>query len=88
MVEYSQPETPTDELEAVKMFGVDTGERIDLERVVVVGGIFEEAVGRVKHLVREEEEPFPTGRTGTHQPRLPREKESEKQGKTYLETPP
>lgn len=59
MMEHRQTETPADELEVVKMLGIDAGEGVDLERVVVVGRVFEEAIGRVEHLVREEEEPFP-----------------------------
>lgn len=40
-MENAQAETPSDELEVVQMLGVDTGSRVDLEGVVVVGGILE-----------------------------------------------
>ena len=57
-VENSETDDASDELEVVQMFGVDAGVRVDLEGVVVVGGVFEEAVKGIEHLVREQEEEF------------------------------
>lgn len=46
------------EFEIIQMFGVDTGMRVDLEGVVIMRGIFEQAVERVKHFVGKQEEEF------------------------------
>ena len=59
MVEDGQPETSPDELEVLEMFRVDARGRVDLQSVVVVRRVLEEAVRGVEHLVRQEEEPFP-----------------------------
>ena len=40
-MEDPQTEAPPDELEVVQMLGVDTRGRVDLEGIVVVGGVFE-----------------------------------------------
>lgn len=40
-VEDAQAETPSNELEVVQMLGIDTRSGIDLEGIVVVGGVFE-----------------------------------------------
>ena len=58
MVEGHGYEAP-DKLEVVKVVGVDVRGRVDLEAVVVLVGVFEQAVHRVQHLVRQSEEPFP-----------------------------
>ena len=50
-VEDTQTQAATNELEVVQMFRVDTGCRVDLEGIVVVGGVFEETVEGVEHLV-------------------------------------
>ena len=55
-VEDSQTDNPTNELEVVEMLRVDAGVGVDLKRVVVVRRVLEQAVERVEHLVREEEE--------------------------------
>lgn len=41
------------------MVGVDFGGRIDLERIIVLVGVLEEAVHGVEDLVRQLEEPLP-----------------------------
>ena len=57
-MEDGQADNPTDELEVVKVLRVDTGGGGYLEGVVVMCRVFEQAIERVKHLVREEEEEF------------------------------
>lgn len=68
-VEDGKPDNPSDELEVIQMFGVDTGMRIYLKGVIVVGGVLEEAVERVEHLVRKKEEKL-SGETAIIQPIL------------------
>lgn len=55
-VENRQAHNATDEFEVVEMLWVDTRVRIDLEGIVVVRRVLEQAVERIEHLVREEEE--------------------------------
>jgi hypothetical protein len=52
-VEDAEPKTPSDELEVVEMLWVHTRRRVDLQSIVVVGRVFEQAVERIEHLVRE-----------------------------------
>lgn len=52
-VENGQTDHTTDELEVSKMLRVDSRVRVDLERVVVVRGVLEQAVEWVEHLVRK-----------------------------------
>jgi hypothetical protein len=52
-MENGETQATTDELEVVEMFWVDTTGRVDLERVVVVGGVLEETVEGIEHFVRE-----------------------------------
>ena len=59
-MEDTQAQASTDEFEVIKMLRVDTRRRIDLKCVVILCGIFEKTVERVKHLVRQEEEKFST----------------------------
>ena len=40
------------------MFRVDARVRIDLKGIVVVGRVFEKAVERIKHFVRQQEKEF------------------------------
>ena len=40
-MENAQTKAPSDELEVVQMLGIDTRSRVDLEGIVVVGGVFE-----------------------------------------------
>ena len=40
----------TDELEVMKMIGVDIGGGVDLQRVVVLVRVFKQTVHRVQHL--------------------------------------
>lgn len=55
-MEDTETKTTTNKFEVVQMFGVDAGSRIDLQRVVVVCGIFEETVERIEHFMGEQEE--------------------------------
>jgi hypothetical protein len=57
-MEYAKTEASTNEFEVVQMLGVDTGCRVDLERIIVVGRIFEKTVKWIEHLMREQEEEF------------------------------
>lgn len=41
---------------------VDGGIGVDLQRVDVIGGVLEQAVVRIKHLVTQEVQPLPGGR--------------------------
>jgi hypothetical protein len=82
-MEDGETNNTSNELEVVQMFRVDTGVRIDLECVVVVRGVFEEAVKGVEHLVGEEEEEF-TVRMSV----LPHVNRNGMEGKTYRERPP
>ena len=50
-VEDTETQASSDKLEVVQMFRVDTGCGVDLEGIVIVGGVFEETVERVEHLM-------------------------------------
>ena len=50
-VEDTETQASSDKLEVVQMFRVDTGCRVDLEGIVIVGGVFEETVEGVEHLM-------------------------------------
>lgn len=43
-MEDRKSETASDELEVVQMFGINTGMRVDLKSVIVMGRVFEQAV--------------------------------------------
>lgn len=58
MVKSHCDETP-DEFEVMQVVGIDIRSGVDLKTVVVLVGVLEEAIHRIKDLVREEEEPFP-----------------------------
>ena len=57
-VEDSQAHHSPDKLEVVEMFWVDARVRVDLESVVVVRRIFEQAVKGIEHFVRKQKEEF------------------------------
>lgn len=57
-MENRQTDYSADELEVVQMLWVDARVGINLESVVVVGGVFEETVEGVEHFVGKEEEEF------------------------------
>lgn len=57
-VEDRQTDDSANELKVVKMLGVNTGVGINLEGIIIVGGVFEEAVEGIEHFVGEEEEEF------------------------------
>lgn len=50
-VEDGQTNDSPNEFEVIEMFRVNAGVRVDLEGVVVVRRVFEEAVERVEHFV-------------------------------------
>jgi len=52
-MEDGQTDDATDEFEVVEMFGVDAGMRIDLKGVIIMSGVFEQAVERIEHFVRQ-----------------------------------
>lgn len=60
-MEDRQTDDSANELEVVEMLGVDTGVGINLEGIIIVGGVFEETVERIEHFVGEEEEKFAAG---------------------------
>ena len=51
MMEYSQTNDTPNELEVVQVLIVDSGMRVYLERVVIVSGVFKQAVEGVEHFV-------------------------------------
>lgn len=57
-MENGETEATSDELEIVQVFWVDTRCWIDLKGIVVRGRVLKQAVKRVEHLVREQEEEF------------------------------
>ena len=57
-VKNTETEASTDEFEIIQMFGIDTRSRVDLEGIVVVGGILEQTIEWIEHLVRKQEEEF------------------------------
>jgi len=57
-MEYTETKASTDELEVVQMLRVDTGCRVNLERIVVMGRVLEETVEWVEHLMRQQEKEF------------------------------
>jgi hypothetical protein len=57
-MEDTKTKTSTNELEVVQMFRVDTGCRVDLERIIVVGRVLEQAVEWIEHLMGQQEEEF------------------------------
>lgn len=59
-MEDSQTDHTADELEVVEMLGVNTRVRINLQGIIIVGGVFEETVEGIEHFVGEEEEEFTT----------------------------
>ena len=57
-VEDSQPHNTPNELKVVQMLWVHAGVRVDLQGIIIVGGVFKETIEGVKHFVREQEEKF------------------------------
>ena len=49
----------TNKFEIMQMVRVDKGRSVDLEAVVVLVGILEQAVHWVQHLMGQQKEPFP-----------------------------
>lgn len=57
-MENAQTQTTADELEVVQVLGVDSRSGVNLQRIVVMRRVFEQAVEGIEHLVREQEEEF------------------------------
>lgn len=57
-MENCQTDNTTDELEVVEMLGVDTRVGINLQGIIIVGGVFEKAVEWIEHFVRKKEKEF------------------------------
>jgi hypothetical protein len=55
-MENSQADNPSNEFEIVEMFRIDTRMRVDLKGIVVMGRVLKQAVERVEHFMREQEE--------------------------------
>lgn len=51
----------SNELEVLEVVGVDVGRRVDLQAVVVLASVFEQAVHGVENLVGQQEEPLSGG---------------------------
>lgn len=58
-MENGEADDPPNEFKVVQMARVNTGVRVDLERVVVVCRVFEKTIEGVKHFVREKEKELP-----------------------------
>lgn len=58
-MEDAEPKTPTNELEVVEMLWVNTRRWVNLQGIVVVRRVFEQAVEWVEHFMREQEEELP-----------------------------
>lgn len=58
-VENGQPHHSADEFEVIEMFWIDPRMRIDLQGIIVVGGIFKQTIEWIKHLVGKKEEKLP-----------------------------
>ena len=56
-----EPEASANKLEVAQMIRIDARGGIDLERVIIMGGIFKETIAWIEDLVREKEEPFSAG---------------------------
>jgi hypothetical protein len=57
-VEDSETENTADEFEVVQVFRVDATVRVDLQGIVVMCRVLEQAVERIEHFVRQQEEEF------------------------------
>lgn len=61
-VEDCQADNSANELEVIEVLWVDTRVGINLQGIIIVGGVFEETVEGVEHFVGQEEEKF-TGKS-------------------------
>lgn len=82
-MENCQTNDSADELEVVQMLGVDARVGINLQGIIVVGGVFEETVERIEHFVGKEEEEFTVKRVRSHKGFKTNAKQI-----TYRERPP
>lgn len=57
-MEDGQAHHATNKFEVIQMLRVHTRVRVDLQGIIIVGGVFEETVEGVKHFMRKEEEEF------------------------------
>ena len=58
-MENGQADNSANKLEVIEVLRVDARMRINLKGVIVVRGILEETVERIKHLMRKQKEEFP-----------------------------
>lgn len=86
-VEDTQSEHTSDKLEIVQVFRVDSRVGVDLQRVVVVRRVLEQAVERVEHLVREQEEEL-SARTSKSMLVIRLHTDQHKPDTTHLDRPP
>ena len=80
-MEYGQADHATNEFEVIQMLRVHAGVGVDLQGIIIVGGVFEETIERVKHFMRKEEEEFTAYVSDCPVVRSP-------EGKPYRERPP
>lgn len=57
-MEDSQTDHSADELEVIEMLRVHARVGINLQGIIIVGGIFKETVEWIEHFMREKEEEF------------------------------
>jgi len=57
-MENGQSDNTSNEFEIVQMFRVDARMRVDLEGIVVMSRVLKQAIERIEHFVREQEEEF------------------------------
>lgn len=55
-MENKEAEASTNKLETLRMFGVDTRCRVDLQHIAVVSRVFEQTPRWIEHLAREHKE--------------------------------
>lgn len=57
-MENGESDDPSNEFEIVEVLGVHARMGINLEGVIIVCGVFEKAIKRIKHFVGEKKEEF------------------------------
>ena len=57
-MEDGQADNTADKLEVIEVLWVDTRMGINLQGIIIVGGVFEKAVEGVEHFVRQKKEEF------------------------------
>ncbi len=62
-MEYSEADHTANKFKVIEMLGINAGMRINLQSVIIVCGVFEQAVKRIEHLVRKQEEELSRSRS-------------------------